>query len=191
MISGEGLKPTGPTTNDLQGTALTAQKNIDNLQYIQTLYEPEFLTYLGQGKAWTGDILNKINPANRNDFSTRAANFEQQTLQFFNEYRKWVTGVAAGEKEMMWLQDSIPSMGDSPQAFEAKIQTMIQRQHIVDVRAQAALRAGITPNGEGWEEFAKANPLDSIPTAQERGEQLEKLGYTTDQVVQMLRQEGY
>lgn len=179
-------------TTKQQETVLDTQNQLDSLNYIKSLYSPDYLTYRGGAEAFAANVLNKMDPNQRSQFASRRANFISQTQQYFNAYRKWATGAAASEKEMNWLQESVPSADDSPQEFEAKLQTTQQRVKKVNIRSQMALRSGIQPGADPrWQQFAAEHPLDGIPSANERGAQLEQLGYPKEQVVQILRQEGY
>lgn len=38
--------------------------------------------------------------------------FQKKNLEFFNKYRKSITGVAAGEKEMKFLSEMAPSVDE-------------------------------------------------------------------------------
>ena len=38
--------------------------------------------------------------------------FQKKNLEFFNKYRKSITGVAAGDKEMKYLSEMAPSVDE-------------------------------------------------------------------------------
>ena len=110
-----------------------------NLTRMDTLFEPEFLTYVGQTK---GDIFKQLDKLNvsteeQQAFIRRLSRWEQANEQFFNQYRKLITGVAAGEKEIGWLQTSIPSSKDSPATYKAKIKLQLQINKSILQNAQA------------------------------------------------------
>ena len=68
----------------------------------------------------------------------RYSTWEQGNLQYFNQYRKEITGVAAGEKEIAWLESSIPSSKDIPSTYRAKMmknQIRIQKELIEKAKA--------------------------------------------------------
>ena len=82
------------------------------------------------------------------------------------------------------------SEDDSPQDFEAKIDAARSLIRRLKARINAALAAGVN-NDKEFKEFIKANPLENIPTIDERAAQLEQDEYTVDQIEQILIQEGY
>ena len=77
-------------------------------------------------------------------------------LTIFNQYRKIITGVAAGEKEIGWLQESIPSEKDTPNTYKAKLdnQIRIQKALIENAEKFKATKGKIyNENGEYSEEY--------------------------------------
>lgn len=66
-------------------------------------------------------------------FLNRRSSWLQLSQQYFNDYRKAVTGVAAGEKEIGWIQESIPSDKDTPATYRAKLKNQkIIQQKLID-----------------------------------------------------------
>lgn len=121
---------------DKSGKSKSQKSIIDNTKLLgqlrteQVLFEPEYLTAQGKLKY---EFLKKKDFANPNSLNTDERIFLkgydkwlQTNLQYFNQYRKLITGVAAGEKEIGWLQSSIPSTKDSPTSYQAKIKNQIK-----------------------------------------------------------------
>ena len=179
------------TRVQLEKGVLSDQSNLDRINYIESLYEPDFLSYKGGARAWAAGKLNKMSPEMRDQFTQRRAAFMAQANQYFIAYRKWATGVAGGKEEMAEIKRATFSEDDTPQDFEAKMSSIKQMTKKLLVRKVAAAKEGIKPGSQGWKYFLKNNPLDGIPSAQERGDQLLKQGYKKAQVLGIMREEGY
>lgn len=116
--------------NKQQQTLIDNVNLVNQLNKEKSLFEDEFLTIGGKAKY---ELLKKkdlINPQSlSNDERFYLSGYDswlQTNLQYFNQYRKLITGVAAGEKEIGWLQSSIPSTKDSPTSYRAKINNQIK-----------------------------------------------------------------
>ena len=166
------------------------QSTLDSIAQIEALYEPDFLTYGGALKGNAATFMNKMNPSQRSNFQSRRSAFMSAANREFLAYRKWATGVAGGEKEMAEIKRATFSEDDSPQDFEAKLQLAKSLARRLNARKKAALAAGVE-NEAAFQDFIKANPLENIPSMQERGDQLMGLGYSEQQVIELLKQEGY
>lgn len=166
------------------------QEQLDRINQITSLYEPEFLTFPGKAKGAWATFMNKLNPEQRSQFQQRRAAFISAANRDFLAFRKWATGVAGGEKEMAEIKRATFSEDDSPQDFEAKIELMRSLTRRMIARKKAALAAGVE-NEAQFKEYIKAHPLDTIPTLQERGDKLQSMGYQKEQVLEILKQEGY
>lgn len=189
FTSGDIPAPKGAQTG-LFKDLVTGQQSQDSMTQIESLYEPEFLTYPGAAKGKWATFMNKMDPENRSKFQQRRAAFMSAADREFLTFRKWATGVAGGEKEMAEIKKVTFSSDDSPQDFEAKLQLAKSLRRRLNARTKAALASGVN-NDKAFREFLKANPLDNIPTLQQRGEQLEQQGYSKEQVMQILINEGY
>lgn len=179
------------TTGDLEKGVLGDQQVMDRLTYIDSLYDQNFLTYKGAVTGFGADIWNKLDPDQRSQFTQRRSAFASQVHNFSNAYRKWVTGVASSAKEMPLIENAIPNMKDSPQSFESKKASLKQFTRKLMVRKIAALNDGITIGSDRWKRYMEENPMEGIPTLQERGEELEGLGYDVGQIKAILGEEGY
>ena len=126
-----------------------------NLNRMDTFYDPRFLQIQGKTDKLLQSTLDRFGFATeeKQKFLQRYANWEQAQEQYFNAYRKLITGVAAGEKEIAWIQASIPSSKDSPSVYRSKVE--LQKQ----ITKQIIDRAKRFKGG-----FEKALKSDGTPT---------------------------
>ena len=104
---------------------------LGQLEATEVMFEDEFLTYGGKIRYQKIKLLDKAGVKLSDDdaaYLRRYSTWEQGNLQYFNQYRKEITGVAAGEKEIAWLEASIPSAKDTPAAYRAKMKNQIRIQ---------------------------------------------------------------
>ncbi len=189
LSGAEGAAPKAAKTA-LFKDVVAGQQGSDAIQQIETRYEPEFLTYKGSATSKWKTFLNKLDPKEKDAFTQRRTAFITAVNQDFLKFRKWATGVSGGEKEMAEIKRATFSEDDSPQDFEAKLQMVKSLRRRLTARSRAALKAGINSE-EQFDEYIKEHDLDSVPTLQMRGEQLEKQGYKEQQIMEILKQEGY
>ena len=106
------------------------EDQIANLERMDIFYDPRFLQIQGKVGKELYKILDQFNIAKKDQvqFLQQYGNWKQAQEQFFNAYRKLITGVAAGEKEIGWLQESIPSEKDTPNTYKAKLDNQIRIQ---------------------------------------------------------------
>ena len=136
-----------------KGTVGAAQKKIigaeglnNTLQIMDVTFEDDFLTYYGIGKANIAKYGQKLGfdiPKDIEGFGQRKARWEASVQQYFNNYRKEITGVAAGEKEIIMLEASIPNVKDSPAIFKAKIKLQRQLTDKIIQRNKLFLKEGV------------------------------------------------
>lgn len=102
----------------------------------------------------------------RKDIGPDAATFEASNKQFFNSYKKFVTGTAASDKELEDLLQSVPNVKDSPWAYQAKLSKMksnvemLRNRKVVEYKAAGRDVSGFE---QMYEEERRAKAL-----AQER-----------------------
>ena len=129
-----------------------------NLERMDIFYDPRFLQIQGKAEKEIYEILDKFKIAKKDQvqFLQQYANWEQAQEQYFNAYRKLITGVAAGEKEIAWIQSSIPSSQDSPSVYRSKVQLQKHiTQQIIDraKRFKGGFEKALKPDGTPTEEF--------------------------------------
>jgi len=128
---------------ELQG----ADKLLGQLQATQAMFKDEFLTVGGKIRYQKLLLLDKANiPLNQDDaaYLRSYSTWDQNNLQYFNQYRKEITGVAAGEKEIAWLEASIPSSKDTQTTYKAKMKNQIRIQTELLEKAKAFKESGGT-----------------------------------------------
>lgn len=191
-MEGIGLAKSGVTT--AQKAILGAQGLQKTLNIMETQFEPEFLTIPGKTKAAVAEGLSKIGITSDKDitnFLIRKAEWEQANQQYFNQYRKEITGVAAGEKEIAFLQQSIPNVTDAPAVYRAKVKLQRQLNQDIIERNQKALQIGLkeTRDAQGrptgkYKEYLEKNQIK--PTQKQVDDFLKELvsvGYNEDTIL--------
>ena len=170
-------------------TIIGGNELLANLENQKLLFKDEFLDYKGEvtykillkkdkAAGFTGVPLTKEERQYVNSYSA----WQQTNLQYFNQYRKIITGVAAGEKEIGWLQESIPSEKDTPNTYRAKLDNQIRIQKALIENAEKFkatkgkiynengeyskeylnyLKGKVRPNGEYLESRIKAYVIDN------------------------------
>jgi hypothetical protein len=122
---------TNTTKNKIEKDIRGNEVLLGQLEATEVMFEDEFLTYGGKIRYQKIKLLDKAGVKLSDDdaaYLRRYSTWEQGNLQYFNQYRKEITGVAAGEKEIAWLEASIPSAKDTPAAYRAKMKNQIRIQ---------------------------------------------------------------
>jgi len=148
-------------SSEAEKKIISGTELLDTLNRMESYYDPKFLEFKGKAEKEITETLDKLGMANPEQikFIQRYNRWNQANEQYFNSYRKLITGVAAGEKEIGWLQSSIPSSKDAPRVYEAKValQKDIQQKIIDNANAFRKLGLGAVQgsNGEITPEFKK------------------------------------
>ena len=189
------------TQGSLEGDILSGQDALDQLNMIEATFEEDFYTIGGKSEAWLKTFFNKMDASQVDAFTQRKGVHDQYVLQYFNAYRKWVTGVASGEKEMAWIQRSIPSGKDAPMTFQSKLKSIKAYTEKAIARQKLALNKGLNVEPIGYNDkgmpifdpaykkFLNDNPYRE--PIESRIEYLKKLQYSTTQIANILLNEGY
>jgi len=154
----------------LEGDLLNAYEARDLLENIDVLFEPEFVTYIGKGKAFITTQAQKLGFETSDDlnkFLSKQSEWKADVLKYTNKYRKHITGVAAGEKEIKLLASSIANPDDAPSVFKAKIKAQRLQNEMLIRRNEAFLAegiGGITRDADGkptgkYKEYLEKNPI--------------------------------
>ena len=177
------------TTGKLEETITGGADLLVNLKSQELQFKDEFLTTAGKikykfllEKDRVADITNKPLSQDERAFLNSYSRWQQTNLQYFNQYRKLITGVAAGEKEIGWLQESIPSEKDTPTTFRAKLKNQIKIQESLIENAKKFratkgkiyndkgeyskeyleyLKGKVKPTGEYLEDLVKSMKIDN------------------------------
>jgi hypothetical protein len=147
-----------PNATKVQENILNAESALSNLDSIAGRFSGDYLTYSGRIKSGAGALLDKAGVTNDlTKMNASRAQFRNEVNQFFNQYRKEITGAAASEKELEQLKESILNPDTGPQEFKAAYD-----QFVVKVRKQLELNKATavkgvkvspgmpTKNAKGW-----------------------------------------
>lgn len=187
----------------LAETVIKGTDLLSNLKRQELLFDDEFLTIDGKvkfeflkQKDKVANLTKKPLTVEERGYLDRYSTWLQTNQQYFNDYRKSVTGVAAGEKEIGWIQESIPSDKDTPATFKAKLknQIIIQEKLINNAKEFLATKGKSATNDKG--EYTKEY-LDYIKgKVKPSGEMIENLmisyamsGYDEDTIKGLLTDE--
>ena len=146
-VQKSGVNPKGTDTR-LTKEILDAKGLAEPLSVMKNQFEPAFLTYKGEVSDKFSQFREKMGLGkddNLQKFVARRNQWLAANNQFFNNYRKAITGVAAGEKEIGYLKQSIPSDDDSPSVYMAKLEQQIRFNNALIARNEKAIQAGIVP----------------------------------------------
>lgn len=170
----EGISGVSKTTKGaLEKTISGGEDLMANLERMEAYFDPEFLKYQGKAKDFIYSSLSKLgfSKPDQDAFLQRFNTWEAANEQYFNAYRKLITGVAAGEKEIGWLQSSIPSSQDSPAVYMSKLKLQKNIQKGIIERAKFFKQQGLGPivdeNGNATPEFTKFLKENKIVPSQE------------------------
>ena len=113
------------TINSLEKDIIALETAELGLKIVEDFFEPEFLEFLGKGKAAAQRFANKLGLSTSTEFLERRAKWFAQAKEGFLAYRKWITGVAGGEKEFQEIAKAVPDPErDAPAEFIAKLEQL-------------------------------------------------------------------
>ena len=125
----------------LQTEMFERQQAIDRLNQIEELTKDEYLTYWGKGKAKVSEMAAKAGIAT-DKISDYAADYEEwatSTKAHTLLWRKLITGVAGGEKEMEAIEAVSINIGDSAKTFRRKLRRQKAMAEVAKQRAQYSI----------------------------------------------------
>uniref|UniRef100_A0A6M3IKJ4 Uncharacterized protein n=1 Tax=viral metagenome TaxID=1070528 RepID=A0A6M3IKJ4_9ZZZZ len=148
----------------LQEKIMESQYSLDRLEEAEAIFEPEFLKYSGQGKAWVSKKLEKGGVGFEKEFLGRYSKWKNTVETFMLEWRKYITGVAGGEKEMKDIEKAtINTKYDSETTFKSKLSQIKKMTTAAGDRAKFLLEnfnMDIKNSDESTKKrFRKAYPL--------------------------------
>ena len=146
------------TKTDLEKNIVETQTQIDAFNEIEKMFQDDYITYKGQIKAGAEKIGEKAGIFKPSGWLTKRQLWYQTAKEKFLAYRKWVTGVAGGEKELMEIAKSYPDPdNNSPTEYRANLKQARINAIRLQKRYQMFLSQGIVPTKE---------QLSSIPLNQ-------------------------
>jgi hypothetical protein len=159
----------GPNTQ--KGTKRALEKDIIGgaetlgaLESLNQTYDPSFSTYAARGKAWSAEQASKFGINLDNKFLQKYSNWEAQTKKMMFAYRKMVTGVAGGDKEMKAIEDSYINTTDSAIRYKAKVNMIRNYATALMKRKNEFLSKGI--NLENMTKKERADAVRNTPLSQ-------------------------
>lgn len=187
--------PTKKTINDAQADLAFAEENLVQLDRIEELFDPEFLTFMGRGQAaWASfedKAFNSLSPEQRT-FIQRRTKFKTAVERQFNAYRKAITGAAASVQELDRLKESMFNTDQGPAQFQAAFHEYRSEVKRGIRLKRRLLREGISINDEDFgEQFDRAFLSDQDDTDVARYDELISSGLSDEEALDTLLEEGY
>jgi hypothetical protein len=149
------------TKTKLEQDIIDGSTKIESLDEIERLFKPEYLTYMGKGQAAYEKYAEKMGIPVDTDFLASLTKWHQEAKTTFFIWRKWVTGVAGGEKEMKDIAKSFPDpQRNSPTQFRANLEQARKTTKKLIIKLNMYRAAGIkNPTKEQLAEMK----LEDIP----------------------------
>jgi hypothetical protein len=195
-------KRTGPAVNvytgDLARTTRTkveseiieGVKNVQSFRKTGEMFKDEYLEVMGKGKKKAAEIMDKagVSTEDQRKYINEYAQWFRQAKSDFLAYRKWVTGVAGGEKEMQEIATAFPDpVNNSPEQYKANLKSIEETtKRVLQLNADF-LRLGIDmdqPLSVVLEQ-AKEKGFDQLPP----GAEPQVIRYTRDTNGNLVREE--
>lgn len=122
------VSSTKSTTSNLQKDIGAQKVLLSDMEDIGTMFDESLLGYGANISKWWADKKDKtgtLDPqSDEAEFFRNKSRFDGAVNQFFNSYRKEITGSAAAVQEMRDLKNSIISVDDGPEGFKVKLDQM-------------------------------------------------------------------
>jgi len=112
------------TKTDIDQKLMTEYEFRDSFETIDVLFDPKYVTYLGKTEAFILGEAQKLGfktTKDQDNYLSKFGEWKSEVLKNSNQYRKYITGVAAGGKEIKLLAGTIANPDDAPSVFKAKI----------------------------------------------------------------------
>lgn len=135
-----------PVQNKLQTDILDAENTLANLDAAGGKFSSEYLTAWGRSKAKAGEYLDKLglpDVAGLKDFNANRSALIQDVDQFFQEYRKYITGAAAAQREIEDLKKASLDSSLGPTEFQARYNNLMSKMRSEIDRKKQQLQGGI------------------------------------------------
>lgn len=124
-VVGFGNGVTKPTVTKTEQGAIAALDNLRKLRRVRGTVAPAHLTYTGRALGAIGGVLDKAGQENNlTRFNADRSAALQDVDQFFNAYRKEITGAAAAQQELEALKKAVINTDLGPQEFERRLDAL-------------------------------------------------------------------
>ena len=164
--------PTKSVTTKSQEDVLGAMDNLNRLTQVASDYKDDYLTYYGQAKGAVGKVMDKAGLASddQKNYLAGKTKFQNGVEQFFNSYRKEITGAAASVQELDRLKKSLLNTDMSPTEFNAALDQFIGIAKSQLAMKEKLLKQGYIPDSKEYIDAPnKALPSASVPSNQQGG----------------------
>ena len=195
---GGGMDMTAPTKSKLQKGLVGLIDQQLQLESVGENIFKETLTLPGQLKRKSLEVKDwlgmKITPENK-EFLGNARVFIESLEQFFNVYRKEITGAQAAMKELAMLRDSILNKKVTPTEFEYSFKRSMKITkraiRIKRMLLSQGIPEGSKEMGRRIDEYYQTG--NQVPDSEinRRGDQLRATGLGDSAVLEQLTKEGY
>jgi hypothetical protein len=186
-VANNGLEKS--VKSDIQKDIVGLEKSASDLRSIVASAKPEFNTYQYQASNALNKLMDKFGRPIDKDKIGEYKKYQNNVKQFFNAYKKEITGASAAVQEMQDLQDSLFSVDSSPSEFQAGLKQVQET-----VNRNLRLKRKLLREGVSGESLGRALD-DAILSGQDddpRARALDLKGkYPPSQVRGILIQEGY
>lgn len=180
-------------TRDLQKDIISLENTQQQLGNIKETFSADFLTFQGKFAGAFSSLKAKANVDLSNEerqFLRGKVQFENRVEQFFNLYRKEITGAQAAVAELDRLKKSMLNVDQDPVSFQASLDVAIDEMKRGLRLKRRFLREGISIQENG-DEFDSAFLGQQDDDANVRGAELTEQGLSVEQIVSQLINEGY
>lgn len=158
ISQGGYITPEGDQMQNLSRSVKTGvQKDLignmetqSDLKAIEENFSPDLLTYQNKLYSSINNILDKSGLPSDTENIKKRVTFENNVDQFFNAYRKEITGAAAAEKELQRLEQSILNKNMSPAQFTAALKQIKEKNNRMIRIKRLLLRRGIKVGDNGF-----------------------------------------
>lgn len=193
------------TTGKIERDVIDLQATIQELDQIQSEFDPSFFTFRGKASTKVTAFLEKAEVPIASDakqFLRKKTKFFADSKRVFLKFRKFITGVAGGIEEFREIaKATIDPESDSPTEFDAKFTSMRDNAVRVSNLLLAIKNSGFDPeNRLDVKSALQKFPLESIPLDIAADVTLDTLGqtqtesqeetFTPDQIEAELRRRG-
>ena len=187
-IAIEGLTRTSEAK--LEDDIMESEKKLMSLNEIESLYDPSFLEYKGQGIAVAQKFADKLGLKTGTEYLQKRAAFVVQSKGTLLLHRKFITGVAGGEKEFAEIARTFPDPDtNSPAQFKANLkQTQKWTKKLINwLKYTRTMGLSITETPEEKAAAEKLMPKRLAPKGQSAGD---LSSMSQEELFELLLQQG-
>ncbi len=197
IVDTGGGEVTKKTAGALESGTMGDYETLHQLEEIKSVYDDKFLTYGGKAKGWFNKIKEKSGfelSENDKEFIGTKKKFDQRVNQFFNSYRKLITGAAASVQELASLKKAVLNTDQSPTEFKAAYDDMVQGYQRSLRINNRLLREGVKRGTKDWgKRFDSLYMSGGDDVADERAIEIKENNpnATDSDIAKMLMSEGF